>query len=141
MFALLSTNEKSWKWISGIFVTEADADAEIQRIPHDQRHFHQKRAIGLDSFPLFIIEERDFEFGDLGTVMRRLASVVPAGDEDAIHFNVYALRSEFRPEVPGRDEMGRLLHWHVSDSTLVAPRAPVFARELSAFADNARAGA
>jgi predicted RNA binding protein YcfA (HicA-like mRNA interferase family) len=41
-----------------------------------------------------------------------------------------AVRQEFRPSVPGTDNMGELKHWHVTDSSLKPPGSKVFDQSL-----------
>jgi hypothetical protein len=84
-----------------------------------------------------MIETNEFEFGGVDLVRQRLRQIKPTGDEDAIHFNVYAFKCHFLPKVPGRDEMGGLLHWHITDDTLQSPRAEVFDSELAEIANDA----
>jgi hypothetical protein len=51
--------------------------------------------------------------------------------------NVYAIREDFAPSEPGIDSMGSLLHWHITDWTLVPPRSEVFDEELAKIARDA----
>ncbi len=84
-----------------------------------------------------MIETNEFQFGGIEWVRQRLRQIKPTGDEDAIHFNVYAFKCHFLPEVPGRDEMGGVLHWHITDNSLQSPRAEVLDSELAEIANSA----
>jgi hypothetical protein len=137
MFVIESTNAKGWRWLSGVFEHQESAEREVNSIASEARSFHRIVQAPTNSFPLFIIEDRGFEYVDLERVLNTLASTRPCGDEDHIHFNIYAVRQEFNPSEPGSDEMGFLLHWHVTDTTLRQPRAKVFRKELAVIAGDA----
>jgi hypothetical protein len=137
MFVIESTNAKGWRWLSGVFERREAAEREVNGIAPEVRHFHRIIQTRTAAFPLFIIEDRGFEYVDIKRVLSALASTRPHGDDDHIHFNIYAVRQEFKPSVPGEDEMGVLLHWHVTDSTLRQPRARVFKQELAEIAGDA----
>jgi hypothetical protein len=81
-------------------------------------------------YPLFVIEDRGFEYGNAGFVRKRLAELQPSGEEDAVLLNVYIVRKDFVPEYPGKDSMGYLYHWHITDEALKPPRSRVIAEEL-----------
>ncbi len=137
MFAIESTNSKGWRWISGVVATRAEAELNVAAVPESRRHFHTIVEVPGNEFPIFMIETNGFEFGGIEFVRQRLRQIEPAGDEDSIHFNVYAFASRFLPEVPGRDEMGGILHWHITDYTLRSPRAEVFDSELAEIVNDA----
>ncbi len=135
MFVIESTNAKQWRWISAVVATRDQAQAQLQRIPEAVRAQHRIVEHGAAEFPVFMIEGSGFEFGDLAFIQDKLRGTRPAGDEDVVHFNVYAFEGPFIPQHPGRDEMGGLLHWHVDDAALVAPRRPVLEAALDAIAN------
>ena len=137
MFVIQSTNPEGWRWLSGIFERRAAAASEWDAIPEQTRRFHKIVEVRTRAFPLFIIEDHGFECVSLPQVLDRLKALQPKGDEDYIHLNVYAVRSEFKPSAPGLDEMGGLVHWHVTDDTLRPPRAAVFKAELQEAASDA----
>lgn len=56
--------------------------------------------------------------------------MVPKDDDDFIHLNIYAVKEDFVPDVPGLDRMGGLHYWHVTGDTLQHPRSAVFDEEL-----------
>ena len=134
MFAIESTNAKQWRWISGVVATRMEAEQLVSTIPGSERKFHRIIQIPIDQFPFFMVESRRFEFGGVEFVREMLHRLEKAGDEDQIHFNVYAFSAPFLPSVPGRDEMGGILHWHVTDATLRPPRAAAFDAELASIA-------
>ena len=67
----------------------------------------------------------------------RLTKLVPSGSEDDVLLNVYAVRQEFWPPVPGTDNMGELEQWHVTDSSLKPPESKVFDQELAEIVGDA----
>ena len=137
MFIIESTNAKGWRWLSGVFVSRVEAESELAAIADDVRHYHRIVETVSHSFPIFILESRGFEYVNHKQVLEALAATHPRGDDDYIHFNVYAVRQVFRPSTAGTDEMGGLLHWHVTDNTLRQPRARVFKAELAEVAGDA----
>ncbi|WP_128003646.1 hypothetical protein [Piscinibacter defluvii] len=137
MFVIESTNAKGWRWLSGVFEHQQAAERELNSIAPEVRHFHRIVQTPTATFPLFIIEDRGFAYVDINRVFCTLASTQPRGDDDHIHFNIYAVRREFKPSESGTDEMGLLLHWHITDTTLRQPRARVFRKELAEIASDA----
>lgn len=137
MFAIEATNAKNWRWISGIFQHRSAAEAFLLSIPPEARTRQRIIALQVRHYPVFIIEDKGFEYGGIDMVKGRLRNLVLSGDEDHIHMNIYAVREDFIPEKPGSDVMGGLLHWHITDETLRAPRSTVFDRELSDIAGEA----
>jgi len=130
MFAIEATNTKGWRWIAGIFQERAAAEVFLLAVPDADRAMQHIVELPTNCYPVFVIEDRGFEYGDVNLVRARLRGLAPAGDEDHIHFNVYAIREDFAPTQPGADRMGGLLHWHVTDWTLKPPRSEVFEEEL-----------
>ena len=130
MFAIEATNKKKRRWIAGIFLERQRAEAFLQSVPEEARELQSIVDVPVRNYPVFVIEDRGFEYGDLAFVRARLKSLMPNGDEDFIHLNVYAVKEDFAPDVPGVDAMGGLLHWHVTDDTLQSPRSVVFDEEL-----------
>lgn len=64
-------------------------------------------------FPCLAIEEaQTFSFVSQSEAVTKL-SARGASDESAKDVTVYAFPEPFVPIVPGRDEMGRIPHWHV----------------------------
>jgi hypothetical protein len=137
MYSIESVNTKGWKWISGVFLDPIAAEVEARRIPAVTHVSHEVIQTQIDRFPIFVIEDKGFSYVSLPELLTRLDTLVPKQEEDHVHFNVYALRSPFKPEMPGRDEMGGILHWHVTDWETREPRASVFRAELNEFASDA----
>jgi hypothetical protein len=137
MHTIQSTNSKKWRWISALVITPTEAESQLLAIPEHLRHHHRIVEIPFSCFPVFMIEDNGFKFGDLEFIRHKLHNLKPTGDDNHVHLNVYAFKEAFAPERPGRDEMGRLLHWHVTDSTLRPPRAEVFDAEIAAIASDA----
>jgi len=137
MFAIEATNTKKWRWIAGVFKQRSAAEAFLIAVPEAARKMQHIVEVPVSSYPVFVIEDRGFEYGDIDFVRAKLKSLVPKGDEDHIHLNVYAIREDFAPSEPGIDSMGGLLHWHITDWTLVPPRSEVFDEELAEIARDA----
>lgn len=120
-----------------VFSEHADAQSYFQSIPDEARSFQKIVELPEIKFPFFIIEDHGFEYGGLPMVRDRLRETTPTGKDDEVFFNIYAIRSEFRPAVPGVDNMGDLQHWHITDWTLTPPRSVVFDQELVEIASDA----
>ena len=137
MFSIEATNTKKWRWIAGIFAHRGAAEAFLLSVPEAARSMQHIVELPVSSYPVFVIEYRGFEYGDVNFVRAKLKGLVPHGNEDHIHMNVYAVREDFAPIRPGIDSMGGLLHWHITDWTLVPPRSEVFDEELAEIARDA----
>lgn len=137
MFAIEAKNLKGWRWIAGVFAEQSAAEAFLQAVPEPARAYQRIVELPLTKFPVFVIEDRGFEYGDIGFVRAKLQALVPNGDEDHIHLNVYVVLEDFSPAQPGIDSMGGLLHWHITDWTLKLPRSVVFDGELEELANGA----
>ncbi|MFY7939595.1 MAG: hypothetical protein ACOVOX_01680 [Burkholderiaceae bacterium] len=135
MFAIEATNARKWRWIAGIFQHLDDAEQFLNSVPIQARAMQRIVEFPLQCYPVFIVEDQGFEYGDLDFVRAKLSALLPCGDEDQIHMNIYAVREDFVPAPPGVDSMGGLLHWHVTDWTLQPPRSAVFDEELSEIAE------
>ncbi|MDR0672194.1 MAG: hypothetical protein LBF93_00735 [Zoogloeaceae bacterium] len=140
MFVIESARQ-DWRWISAVVPTLTEAESEIARIPDAQRQFHRLIEIPCTAFPVFIVEDRDFAFGDMALVRARISALLPSGDEDAILLNVYVLESAFIPEIPGRDEMGGIYHWHITDSDLTPSGMADLMADFNAHLENRAAAA
>jgi len=134
MFSIEATNTKKWRWIAGIFAHRAAAEDFLLLVPETARSMQHIVELPVAKYPVFVIEDRGFEYGDENFVSAKLQGLVVHGDEDHIHMNVYAVREDFVPARPGTDSMGSLLHWHITDWTLVPPRSEVFSEELAEIA-------
>lgn len=111
MYAIVSSTA-SHRWLSGVFLEEAAAVASLATLPTQASTRHVLESIPIALFPLFIIEDRlGFRFLDTIGVMDALATMPPPlVDGEPI---LFAVLSEYRPDVHGRDEMGRLRHVHL----------------------------
>lgn len=135
MFVIESTNAKQWRWLSAVVRTYEEAHAQLQAIPESLRAFHRVvEHPGLD-FPVFMVEAQGFELGSLDFIRARLRQLVPCGDDEHVHMNVYAIKDPFVPGRPGRDDMGRLLHWHITDLELGPPGSEVLDAEWAEIAN------
>jgi len=134
MYTIESVNTSGWRWISGVFLDWATATSELDSITPKPGISHVIVQAQPAQFPIFIIEDHGFHYLTLPTLLERLDSLEPKNDDEYFHFNIYALRAQFKPKVPGRDEMGRILHWHITDSSTKEPRASVFRAELGKIA-------
>lgn len=111
MHAIVSSNGTR-RWLSGVFLDSADAETSVATLAAQSSTQHVIEAIPIAQFPLFVIEERSgFTFLDrLGAAHAIAVMPAPPIDGEPI---LFAITSEFRPKVEGRDEMGRLKHVHL----------------------------
>lgn len=98
-------------WVSGVFESDAATHDYLAEIPQGERSNHAIQAACV-TFPFTIIEDRN-GFRCLSNVegqheLKRTADD-GAADDWLIFFDIVG---EYRPKVPGRDEMGRLPHMH-----------------------------
>ena len=130
MIAIEAQNEKGWRWISAICRDRLTAATFLASVPSEFRKFQRLLEIPHRDYPLFVIEDEGFEYGDANFVRTRLAQLLPSGDEDVVLLNVYIVREDFVPQHPGEDSMGYIDHWHITDDSLKPPRSQVIAEEL-----------
>jgi len=137
MVAIEAQNEKGWRWISAICHDRETAEAFLASVPSELRKSQRLVEIPHQGYPLFVIEDREFEYGNADFVRKRLAELQPSGDADAVLLNVYIVREDFVPQDPGEDSMGYLYHWHITDEALKPPRSCVIDEELQEAERNA----
>jgi hypothetical protein len=137
MVAIEAQNDKGWRWISAICQDRQTAEAFLATVPEHLRKMQRMVEIPQEGYPLFVIEDRGFEYGNAKLARKRLAELGPCGDEDAVLLNVYIVREDFVPEHPGEDSMGYLYHWHITDDALRPPRSRVIAEEIKDAERNA----
>ena len=111
-FSVEATNARGWRWISGFVSNREAAESFFLSVPEEARAMHGIVEVPLNAYPTFIIENKhqDFAYGDLDFIRARRKGLVPAGDGEYIHMNVYAISEDFSPRRPGIDRMGSLLH-------------------------------
>jgi hypothetical protein len=131
MFAIEATNNRQWQWIAGIFLQRTEAEAFLQAASRVAGLELRMVDLPVDRYPFLIVEKRGFEYGGIDLIRARLAELTPAGDEDHIHMNIYAVYEDFAPAKPGSDYMGALEHWHIGDDQLKPPRSLALDKELS----------
>jgi len=137
MFAVEATNERQWRWISGVFSELSKAEQYLQSVPEPQRANQRMVRLPVAKYPVLIIEDQGFEYGDVNFVRARLRELEPCGDEDHVHMSVYAVLKDFEPSVAGVDSMSKLSHWHINDWYLTPPLSTYFDQELEEIASNA----
>ena len=136
MTAIEATNEKGWRWISGIFYDAEAADKYFSQIPAELGSQQRKVQIPFQAYPFFIIEDRGFSYVDIAGVTAKLDATSPAKDEDAIHFNIYVVKRDFFYLQYGGDHMGEIYHVHVTDSSLKGKRRTGMLRSLVEIAED-----
>jgi hypothetical protein len=121
MHVILST-QGDRRWISGIFLDAQRARDYLSSDPADGSALHELQSISPAAFPLFILEDRS---GFTFLTMEDAVAVVHAMTEPAENADpiLFAIVAEYRPLVPGRDEMGRLRHLHLDGRHLEELRA------------------
>lgn len=130
IYLIEARDEKNGHWISGIFDNLATAETYLLSIPEADRVKQKLLKLPFTSYPFFVIEDHDFEYGDVNFIKAKLKSLTPQGDEDYVHINIFAICADFSPPQPGTDSMGCLPHWHISDKELLLPRSDVFIERL-----------
>jgi hypothetical protein len=137
MYAIESENSHGRRWISGVFPDRESAQLELGRLASEPGASHILVKTSADQFPLFIVEASGFSYVGLEELLHRLNATSPKNEEEYVHFNVYAVSAPYKPAVPGRNELGGILHWHITDSALREPRAGVLRAEFSELASDA----
>lgn len=122
MFVIEASNSRGRRWVSAICRDQQRAEAFLASIPADRRSAQRMSEIPTRDYPLFIVEDDGFEYGGPARVRARLSQLQPCGDEEAVLMNVYLVHEDFLPDPAGRDCMGRLEHWHITDDALRPPR-------------------
>lgn len=105
-------------YVVAVFPMLESARAYLTTLPGNVQansRFHSREDVEL---PCIAIETRaHFAFMNESEAARQLLELRP-NDDGELGATVYRFDGEFTPKVPGRDEMGRLLHWHVHASDL-----------------------
>lgn len=130
MFVIEASNSRGWRWISAICRDQQRAIEFLASIPPELQPAQRMIEVPACDYPLFIVEDDGFEYGSAELVRRRLSQLRPCGDEDAVLLNAYIVREDFLPDHPGRDCMGHLYHWHITDDALRPPRIDRILEEL-----------
>ncbi len=120
MHVIIST-QGSRHWISGIFLDALDAEAAMTSLPAQGDIRHAVQAIVPMRFPFFILEDRaGLRFLDETEAAQTIATMpAPVPDAEPI---LFAILSEYQPDVAGRDEMGSLRHVHLDGARLAQLR-------------------
>ncbi|WP_405172063.1 hypothetical protein MHI12_07920 [Paenibacillus sp. FSL H8-0280] len=105
------------KWISGVFQAEDVARQYMHLIPDELKAYQKFIQIENLTYPFYIIERQDSPFRFLGKdeMISLFDKTDVSEDEDAVHFNIYTVDSDYRPKKPGTDYMGILRHDHVTN--------------------------
>lgn len=130
MFSIEAENERGRRWVSAICRERVTAQAFLASVPDDLKSIQRLVEIPHDEYPLFILERDGFAYGDVSLVSRCLAALEPSGDEDAVLLNIYVLEQDHTPRFPGRDCMGSIRHWHITDWWLAPPHRQRLEDEL-----------
>ncbi|PYI54265.1 hypothetical protein [Paenibacillus flagellatus] len=102
-------------WISGIFQRAEDAKTYDDTIPDELKPFHALiERTGLQ-YPFYIIENGGFAYTDRLGAIEALDRIEPRADDDTVYFNLYYVRTDYKPSKPGADQMGLLSHLHIDN--------------------------
>jgi hypothetical protein len=120
MHAIVSSNGTR-RWLSGVFLDRAEAETSVAALAAQGSTQHVLESIPVAKFPLFIVEDHSgFRFLDaIGAGHAIAVMPTPPVDREPI---LFAILSEYRPDVDGRDEMGRLSHVHLDHEHLAELR-------------------
>jgi hypothetical protein len=108
-------------YVAGVFATRAAAERHMASIPEASRCGCSVDCRESLSFPCFVAEDGEgLRFLSEAEVRAELAHAAAhrKGDDDWCYVNLYRLTGEFLPAGPGRDDMGRLPHWHIHNADL-----------------------
>jgi len=116
MYAIVSSRGTR-RWISGVFLDRAPGETSLAALKVQASTAHVLEPTPVAAFPLFILEDHaGFTFLDaIGAADVIAAMPPPAVDGEPI---LFAVLSEYRPDVAGRDEMGRLRHVHLDNERI-----------------------
>jgi hypothetical protein len=115
MYVIVSTRG-SRRWLSGVFRDAREAEACCSSLSNDERVLHTLHPIRPKQFPFFVLEARSgFTFLDPAEAEQAIAHL-SAPDPGAEQI-LFAILSEYVPDVAGRDEMGHLPHVHLDEIT------------------------
>ncbi|MEK4272770.1 hypothetical protein [Paenibacillus sp. FSL R7-0026] len=108
------------KWISGVFQAEDVARQYMHLIPDELKAYQKFIQIENLTYPFYIIERQDSPFRFLGKdeMISLFDKTDVSEDEDAVHFNIYTVDSDYRSNKPGTDYMGTLRHDHVTNESI-----------------------
>jgi hypothetical protein len=116
MYAIVSSRGTR-RWLSSIFLDSAEAETSMAALTAQASTRHVLESIPIAEFPLFVIEDPSgFRFLDAVEAAHAIA-VMPAPRVNGEPI-LFAILSEYRPDVEGRDEMGRLRHVHLDHERL-----------------------
>jgi hypothetical protein len=120
MHVIVSTRGNR-RWLSGIFQHEAEAEECLAALRGDASTQHARESVAPTQFPFFVLEdEAGFRFLDPTEAARIVQTMAaPAPNREPILFAVLA---EYRSDVVGRDEMGRMRHVHLDQERLTELR-------------------
>lgn len=107
------------RWISGLFESEPIAQRYLQEISTAERDRHSLVALEALRYPVYLIEDsQGFRFMGAEAAVEALQGCQPVVDEDDCCATLYRFDSDFRPDVAGADEMGRVAHQHIDNDAL-----------------------
>lgn len=98
MFVIEASNEKGLRWISAICRERSSAEAFITSVPDGVRAAQKIVDVPHKAYPLFIIENGGFQYGDENFVRNNLAALTPSGSEDVVHMNILCCPRGFPTE-------------------------------------------
>jgi hypothetical protein len=115
------TSQGERRWISGLFQAPEAARACFDELPVGASAQHAIVNVLVETYPVFVIEDRSgFAFLDrekADEVLRLMADPPENGEPILFMF-----RTDYRPLVPGRDELGRVWHVHLGAAELARVR-------------------
>ena len=107
------------RWISGLFESEQTAQQYLQEISTAERDRHSLVALEGLQYPVYLIEDaQGFRFMGAEGALEAIQEQQPVDDEDDCCATLYRFKGDFRPNVAGADEMGKINHQHIDNDTL-----------------------
>lgn len=107
------------RWVSGIFARACDARDYLQEIHDALRSKHVLLELQDLNYPVYIVEDSfGFQFMTAEAALEKIRLCAPTANEDDCCMTLFRVDRDYRPQVAGEDEMGRLHHVHVDNETL-----------------------
>lgn len=114
---VMITSRAPRPYVAGVFADETAAREFLGRIPSELRRQMDMTRHPELSVPVFITEDdRGLRVTTPeGALIDLRARAKPRRDDDWVYTHLYRVDEPFIPTEPGRDEMGRLPHWHIEN--------------------------
>lgn len=118
MYILETTSPTGKKWVSGVSLDLVKVTKIKRNLSATEVRSDIIKVEGL-TFPVYIVEMSGFfQYKNKPSIVKLLESLIPAHDENVEHALIFEVPEEFLSKNCVEDEMGGLMHWHITDETL-----------------------